>query len=280
MNNNNNTVSKVLGFIAMAFGIISIPMIFTPLMGTDSIEGNSFFWDMFNPNVVFFFQDYFDYEQTESLLVALVCLAITIFTLVGVVLIPIFKKACKIIGCIFISLALVITIGLTIYFIRPSENTMPGIGEWIMIACLLIASVLSIISAVKFKTVVTDEFEESGYGEYYDDGGNYKLPQGEISFYGGSCAGYNIPIPSGVEVLIGKDPAVCQVVIDKSYGKVSRKHCGVRYDSMSGMYMVTDYSSNGTFIVNGQRLASNQTSYLGAGTTLNLAKTDNTFRLG
>jgi len=268
MNNNNNTVSKVLGFIAMAFGIISIPMLFLPLVSVDL-----YFFDVSGGNIIEMFS-----ILGDEMILPILFIVMEVVALIGAVFIAIPKKILKILGCVFLSLAFVGSVAfIIVIFVNDLK---PGMGLWILFVCLLVATILSIISAVKFKTVVTDEFEESGSGEYYDDGGNYKLPQGEISFYGGSCAGYNIPIPSGVEVLIGKDPAVCQVVIDKSYGKVSRKHCGVRYDSMSGMYMVTDYSSNGTFIVNGQRLASNQTSYLGAGTTLNLAKTDNTFRLG
>lgn len=267
MNNNNNTVSKVLGFIAMAFGIISIPMLFLPLVSVDL-----YFFDVSGGNIIEMFS-----ILGDEMILPILFIVMEVVALIGAVFIAIPKKILKILGCVFLSLAFVGSVAfIIVIFVNGLK---PGMGLWILFVCLLVATILSIISAVKFKTVdMQNEYPpvpvpEEPY-EYHPES------QGEISFYGGSCAGYNIPIPSGVEVLIGKDPAVCQVVIDKSYGKVSRKHCGVRYDSMSGMYMVTDYSSNGTFIVNGQRLASNQTSYLGAGTTLNLAKTDNTFRLG
>lgn len=265
MNNSNNT-SKILGFIAMAFGIISIPMLFLPLASVDmlflSVSGNII--DLFGSMII-------------PIAFPILFIVMEVVALVGAIFIAIPKKVLKVLGCTFLSISFVGSIAFVIVIFV--QELKPGLGMWVIFACLLVATILSIISAVKFKTVdMQNEYPPVSVPEELYD--YHPESQGEISFYGGSCAGYNISIPSGVEVLIGKDPAVCQVVIDKSYGKVSRKHCGVRYDPMSGMYMVTDYSSNGTFIVNGQRLASNQTSYLGAGTTLNLAKTDNTFRLG
>lgn len=44
---------------------------------------------------------------------------------------------------------------------------------------------------------------------------------------------------------IGKDPARCQIVIDRGYKKVSRVHCGVLRKGKS--FYVRDYSTNGTF---------------------------------
>lgn len=260
--NNNNTVSKVLGFIAMAFGIISVPMLFLPLISVDL-----YFFEISGGSIIELFNGFI------PLAIPILFIVLEVIALIGAIFIAIPKKVLKILGCVFLSLAFVGSVAFIIVFFV--NELQPGIGLWILFACLLIAMVLSIVSAVKFKvaSILTPPEPPVDVLEYHE-------PEGMISFYGGSCAGYNIPIPSGAEILIGKDPAYCQVVIDRSYGKVSRKHCGVRFDSMNGIYMVTDYSSNGTFIVNGQRLPSGQAAFLEAGTTLNLAKTDNTFRLG
>lgn len=266
MKSNNNTVSKVLGFVALAFGIISIPMLFLPLLTLDFV-----LFETSGGNIITFFNGFYPIALPILLIV------MEVIALVGAIFNAIPKKALKILGSIFLTLSFVASLAFIIY-IYVQEFT-PGVGLWIIMSCLLVAAILSIISAVKFKKQVPEMIND----QYYEDEGNYDhYPQqeGNISFYGGNCAGYNIPIKSGTEVLIGKDPAICQIVIDRKYGKVSRKHCGVMYDAMNGVYMVTDYSSNGTFVVNGQRLPSNQVAYLEAGTTLNLAKTENAFRLG
>lgn len=253
----NNNVSKVTGFVSMALGIVSIAMLFLPLISVDifiaSLGGNIIDIFSIQPSIGYIF------------------VAIAVVALIGAILTAIINKVTKIIGCVFSTLSFIAAVVMIIIiFSNGSGLGKPGIGLWIMAVLLLATAVLSIVSAAKFKKIIgiVD-------GEPPVDGNT-----GMINFFGGSCAGYQIPIPQGVEIFIGKDPAQCQVVIGKEYGKVSRKHCGVMYDAESNVYLVTDYSSNGTYIVGGPRLQSNQISYLQAGTTLNLAKTDNTFQLG
>ncbi|MBQ6381281.1 MAG: FHA domain-containing protein [Clostridia bacterium] len=100
-----------------------------------------------------------------------------------------------------------------------------------------------------------------------------------LVFTSGSCAGFEVPLQDNQEVFIGKDPALCSVVIDKQYKTVSRKHVGVKYSPEYDMYVVVDYSTNGTFVVGGSQLARNEESYLNDGQSVNLGKTENTFRL-
>ncbi len=142
-----------------------------------------------------------------------------------------------------------------------------GIAFWLVLALLVVGAVLALMSGVfmpgKSAAVAPPVAGMAGL----------------ITFLGGNCAGYQIPIYEGEEVLIGKDPRVCSVCIDKSYTKVSRKHCGVKYDSMQDIYIVTDYSTNGTNVVGGSKLGQYMPSYLQRGTVLNLAKTENSFRL-
>ena len=48
-----------------------------------------------------------------------------------------------------------------------------------------------------------------------------------LVFTGGDYKGGKIELPNHQELLIGKDPAICSVVISKKYGKISRKHSTV-----------------------------------------------------
>lgn len=266
MENNKNLVSKVTGFIALALGIISIPMLFLPIISVEIIIAKE------SINIVSLFRLC---ETFDITIAAPICLIlISVVSLLGAILVAVSKKALKITGSILVGLSFIGTVVFVVLFF-VNELT-PGFGLWIQLVCLLFATVLAIVSAVSLKR--NTDFSE--VVPPYNDWTPPATSSGTLIFYGGSCAGYRIPVQNGEEIVIGKDPAVCQVVIGKEYGKVSRKHCGVRYDASQGIYVVTDYSSNGTFVVNGQRLASQQPSYLQAGTTLNLAKTDNTFQLG
>ena len=81
------------------------------------------------------------------------------------------------------------------------------------------------------------------------------------------------------EVKIGKDPARCQIVIDRGYKKVSRVHCGVLRKGKS--FYVRDYSTNGTFRSAGDKRMQSGGAWnaLCADQIFNLAQTDNSFLL-
>ncbi|MBQ3782866.1 MAG: FHA domain-containing protein [Lachnospiraceae bacterium] len=48
------------------------------------------------------------------------------------------------------------------------------------------------------------------------------------------------------EALLGRDSKQCQIVIND--GAISRKHCGIKFDVERQVYLVCDYSKNGTFV--------------------------------
>lgn len=124
----------------------------------------------------------------------------------------------------------------------------------------------------------------SGYGQ--NMGGNNPVPEfpttvlnGSINGVSGQYDGYSFPIDGGTQIVIGKDPAVCNIIIDPKYQTVSRKHCSVFFDPQSNQYKVTDFSSNGTFVEGGVRIASKVPTVLNPGTVINIGNTDNLFRL-
>lgn len=79
-------------------------------------------------------------------------------------------------------------------------------------------------------------------------------------------------------ITIGRDPKTSQIVIDEGGELVSRTHCTVRGDAKTGLYCVTDFSSNGTYI-NGERLPKGVTVTVPRGSLLVVGDRDNTFRL-
>lgn len=46
---------------------------------------------------------------------------------------------------------------------------------------------------------------------------------------------------------IGRDPAVCNLVLEHQNADISRSHCAIRLNSLGNAYLITDYSRNGTY---------------------------------
>ena len=91
----------------------------------------------------------------------------------------------------------------------------------------------------------------------------------------GEYAGAEAAVGNGI--VIGRDPAACQLVLNKD--KVSRRHCKIAYNPANNTYVVTDYSSNGTYIA-GKAMQKNQPTEIPAGTMIQLGKDGDIFRLG
>lgn len=94
----------------------------------------------------------------------------------------------------------------------------------------------------------------------------------------GEVAGKRFPI-TGNGIMIGRDPAVCQVVLKKSSG-ISRIHCFVSYNPQSGMFIVSDRNSSyGTFTLNGMRVTANKSVALKKGERFYLATANTMFEV-
>lgn len=98
-----------------------------------------------------------------------------------------------------------------------------------------------------------------------------------IEVISGEYAGSEFPLADGAEVRIGRDPKQANIVISPASEKISALHCGVRYDSISDSYIVTDYSTNGTY-AGSTRLPTGGTR-IKRGTVIKLATGEFLFRL-
>lgn len=94
----------------------------------------------------------------------------------------------------------------------------------------------------------------------------------------GAYTNAQIPVPSQGEMFVGTDANVCSLVIDTAVREVSRKHIGISFNPARGVYVVTDYSSNGTW-ANERRLPSGKPMDLQPGTLLKLANDKTMFLL-
>ena len=104
---------------------------------------------------------------------------------------------------------------------------------------------------------------------------------GHITAISGEEKGCSYPIEDGDEIIIGKDPKCAHIIVSNNYQKVSRIHCGVKYDAASDKYIVIDYSTNGTYInsITKGRLTKGVYTPLPKGTIINLSKEVIDFKL-
>lgn len=93
----------------------------------------------------------------------------------------------------------------------------------------------------------------------------------------GKYAGQKFDLLKG-KVVIGRDPATCNIVFDKNTPGISGRHCQVVYDANEDCFLITDLgSSYGTFLGNGKKLTANVAEKLSAGDTFYLCDNANRF---
>ncbi len=93
----------------------------------------------------------------------------------------------------------------------------------------------------------------------------------------GKYAGQKFDLLQG-KVVIGRDPATCNIVFDKNTPGISGRHCQVVYDANEDCFLITDLgSSYGTFLGNGKKLTANVVEKLSTGDTFYLCDNGNRF---
>ncbi len=95
----------------------------------------------------------------------------------------------------------------------------------------------------------------------------------------GHFAGQSFKVARG-KMIIGRDPTEAQIVYPQSNSLISRKHCTIDYDSNSKRYILTDLSTNGTFLSTGERLVSGKPYILKPGDNFYLADPMELFEIG
>lgn len=100
---------------------------------------------------------------------------------------------------------------------------------------------------------------------------------GKIEGILGMYAGAEIPVDAGIELIIGRDESSANIIIKNP--KVSRKHCGIRFNVFDGNYIITDYSTNGVKYKNGQKFPKNTPVVCKAGTVIVISDSGNEFIL-
>lgn len=74
----------------------------------------------------------------------------------------------------------------------------------------------------------------------------------KILFNKGEYKDASIELADGQTITLGRDGKVANLVFSDS--SISKKHCTISWNQMEGCFIVHDYSSNGTYYLNGTRL--------------------------
>ncbi len=95
---------------------------------------------------------------------------------------------------------------------------------------------------------------------------------GHLRGLSGMYAGQELEIHPGEEIILGRDPMYSMLVFDNP--RVSRKHCGIRYDAATGCYQAIDYSTSGTVLSDGTILTTSGYTSLMPGTVISIGETE------
>lgn len=105
------------------------------------------------------------------------------------------------------------------------------------------------------------------------------LIKGGIIALSGKESGYRYPVEDGEELIIGKDPSVAHIIVDSGHERISKKHCGIKWNAGMNQYQVIDYSTNGTYINSIRKLSKGLFVTVPKGTIINLGKDNIDFKL-
>ena len=93
----------------------------------------------------------------------------------------------------------------------------------------------------------------------------------------GKYAGQHFDLLTG-KVVLGRDPAACNIVFDRDTPGISGRHCQIAYDRNQDCFVITDLGSTyGTFLGNGKKLTASVPEKIYAGDTFYLADNANRF---
>ncbi|MBR1866059.1 MAG: FHA domain-containing protein [Lachnospiraceae bacterium] len=102
-------------------------------------------------------------------------------------------------------------------------------------------------------------------------------PTGMLLGVQGEYAEQTVEVRAGEEIVLGRDPKYCMLIFRNP--RVSRRQCGIRYDSINGYYQAIDYSSTGTTLSDGTMLTTSEYTSLPPGTVLYIARGEEAIKL-
>lgn len=111
---------------------------------------------------------------------------------------------------------------------------------------------------------------------------NFVPSKGEILCLNGQYKGQSLPLEDGQIITIGRNPQLCDLILDNRYSNISGKHVMIQYLANKNQYVITDCSTNGTSVHFGGKdffLEKNKPTPFPRGVEVCLVNKDNLFVL-
>ena len=150
-----------------------------------------------------------------------------------------------------------------------------GLGFWLFLAIHTVCGIFGIVPARS--GAKSAGVKESAPMSSADASAEAERKNGTVAILEGIYKGEVIPLEDMQALVVGRDAAQCNLVEGE---KVSRKHCSITYCARTGGYLLCDYSFNGTYYLNGQRLPKHMNMELPEGTEIYLGDKRNILRMG
>ena len=142
---------------------------------------------------------------------------------------------------------------------------------------LLVCTIISICLLFHLKVHSTDKIPEVLFASVSANASENVSNCGTLLFLTGSLEGKSFPLPAYTNVFLGRSSQYCQIVINSS--DISRRHASVCYHASRHTFVITDYSANGTYTVDGERLIPNTSIEVPDGSIFSIGNRKTSFRL-
>ena len=142
---------------------------------------------------------------------------------------------------------------------------------------LLICPAVSLFLLLKMQKADTYTLPDKSVENILSD--NEKAPTdcGTLFFMSGPLENQSFPLPAYTNIFLGRSSQQCQIVVNTA--DISRKHLCICYHASRHTFVITDYSANGTYTTDGERLIANTSIEVPDGSVFSIGNKQTSFRL-
>lgn len=142
---------------------------------------------------------------------------------------------------------------------------------------LLICPAISLFLLLKIQTLRTADTTDKFVEDLLPHNENTPADCGTIFFLSGPLTNRSFPLPAYTNVFLGRSSQLCQIVVNTA--DISRKHICLCYHAAQHTFVITDYSANGTYNTDGERLIANASIEVPDGSVFYIGDKQTSFRL-
>ena len=142
---------------------------------------------------------------------------------------------------------------------------------------LLICPAISLFLLLKIQTSRTADTTDKFVEDLLPHNENTPADCGTLFFLSGPLTNQSFPLPAYTNVFLGRSSQLCQIVVNTA--DISRKHICLCYHAAQHTFVITDYSVNGTYNTEGERLIANTSIEVPDGSVFYIGNKQTSFRL-